>query len=158
MFTSVDAFTTALTLLSRRELSSKQLRDRLARRQFEPHVIDDVVQRLTRDGTLDDRRVALASARLEAAVRRRGRRRVLQHVQQLGISAAAAKAAVDEVFGELDESALLEQAIERRLKGANPRSLDRHAVARIVRSLTGQGFEPGQVYARLRRKGAQADE
>ena len=154
----MDAYTTALRLLSRRELSSTQLRDRLARRKFPSHEIEDVVRRLTGDGTLDDRRVAVTSARLQAAIRRRGRRRVLQHLQQLGISAATAKVVIEEVFGELDESALLDHAIERRLKGANPRTLDGPALARVVRSLVGQGFEAGQVYARLRKKGAEADE
>jgi regulatory protein len=154
----VDAFTTALTLLSRRELSTHQLRERLARRKFEASEIDDVIHRLTRDRTLDDRRVALAAARMEAAIRRRGRRRVLQRVQQLGVSAAIAKAAVDEVFGELDEDALLDQAIARRLKGAAAGDLDAKGKARVVRGLVGQGFQPSQVYARLRRKGADIDE
>src|SRR5687767_9911099 len=154
----MDAYRTALTLLSRRELSTKQLRERLARKQFDDAEIDAVVQRLTQDRTLDDRRVALASARLDAAIKRRGRRRVLQHVRQLGVSATIAEAAVNEVFGELDENALLERALERRLKGANPRLLDRQALARVVRSLVGQGFDPGQVYARLRRKSTEGDE
>ena len=41
-----DAYTTALTLLSRRELSTRQLRDRLERRHFEPGEIDAVITRL----------------------------------------------------------------------------------------------------------------
>ena len=146
----MDAYTTALTLLSRRELSTRQLRDRLARRKFDSSDIDQVIERLTRDRTLDDRRVALSSARMEASIRRRGRRRVLQRVQQLGISSSIAEAAVDEVFSEVDESALLDQAIARRLKGQSPRALDAKGVARIVRGLIAQGFEAGQVYARLR--------
>jgi regulatory protein len=154
----MDAYTAALNLLSRRELSVSQLRERLARRKFEPKDIDTVIQRLTRDRTLDDRRVALAYARLEATIRRRGRRRVLQRVQQLGISAATARAAVDEVFGEVDETAMLDTAIERRLKGASARSLDARGKARIVRSLVGQGYEPGKVFARLRKKGTDIDE
>jgi regulatory protein len=154
----VDALTAALALLARRELSTKQLRDRLTRRQFDPGEIESVIARLTRDGTVDDRRVALASARVQAAIKGRGRRRVLQQVQQLGISAAMAKTAVEEVFGELDETALLESAIERRLKGVNPRSLDQKAIARIVRGLAAQGFEPGQVYTRLRQRTAEAGE
>lgn len=117
-----------------------------------------MLDRLKQDGTLDDRRVALASARLEAAVKRRGRRRVLQQVQQLGIDATTARAAVDAVFDELDESALLEQALDRRLKGANPRALDQKALARIIRSLVGQGFDASHVYSRLRKKGAEVDE
>jgi regulatory protein len=146
----VDAYTTALTLLSRRELSTRQLRDRLARRKFASSEIDNAIDRLTRDGTLDDRRVALALARMEASIRRHGRRRVLQQMQRLGIRADIAKDAVAEVFAEIDEAVILDQAIARRLKGATLDALDEKAAARIVRGLVGQGFEPSQVYARLR--------
>jgi len=154
----MDAYTAALNLLSRRELSTVQLRERLARRKFEPEEIDTVIQRLTRDRTLDDRRVALAYARVEATIRRRGKRRVLQSVQRLGISPVTARAAVDEVFGDIDEAAMLDTAIERRLKGATVRTLDARGKARIVRSLVGQGYEPGKVFARLRAKGTDLDE
>ena len=73
----MDCYTAALTLLSRRELSARQLRDRLARRKYAADEIDTVITRLTQDGTLDDRRVALASAHMAAIVKRRGRRRIL---------------------------------------------------------------------------------
>lgn len=154
----MDAYITALNLLSRRELSARQLRDRLVRRKFEPQEVDETIARLLRDRTLDDRRVALASARMEAAIKHRGRRRVLQRIQQLGVNKDTAKAAVDEVFTEVDEAALLDHALERRLKGATARSLDRAGTARIVRSLVGQGFDAHQVFARLRRKGNEVDE
>lgn len=154
----MDAYTTALTLLSRRELSTRQLRDRLARRKFACDDIDEVIRRLTHDRTLDDRRVALASARTEASIRRRGPRRVLQRIQQLGIGRETAQAAVEEVFGELDEAVLLDQAIARRLRGASAATLDAKGIARIVRGLVNQGFEAGQVYARLRKRGAESDE
>ena len=112
------------------------MRDRLLRRHFAEDEINRVVERLTADGTLDDRRVALAAARSGAKVKRRGRRRVLQQLQQLGISAETARAAVDEVFGDLDESALLQAALDRRLKGANPRELDRNAIAKALKTRT----------------------
>jgi regulatory protein len=146
----VDAYTTALTLLSRRELSVAQLRQRLARRQFESRAIEDVIARLTEDNSLDDRRVAVAAARLEGTIKNRGRRRVLQRVQQIGVSASVAKGAVDEVFAGIDEKALLDRAIDKKLKGANPRDLDEKAKARLVRSLVGQGFDLDQIYERLR--------
>src|SRR5262245_19473253 len=149
----MDAYTTALTLLSRRELSTAQLRGRLARRHFPSDEIDDVIARLTADGTLDDARVAAASARLEAAVRRRGRRRVLQRVRQLGIDEDTARAAVDQAFGDVDESALLDDALTRRLRGRSAGTLDAKALARVVRGLVAQGFDAGQVYSRLRRMG-----
>ena len=146
----MDAYAFALSLLSRRELSTKQLRDRLARRKFPSAAVDQVIRRLTADRTLDDSRVAVASARSEASIRRRGKRRVLQRVRQLGIDEDVARAAVDEVFADLDESALLDQAIARKLRGAVVGDLDRKAVARVVRALVAQGFAPGAVVTRLR--------
>ena len=154
----MDCYTAALTLLSRRELSTRQLRDRLTRKKYSPDEIAPVITRLTLDGALDDTRVARASARLGAVVKRRGRRRVLQEITQLGIGPATAKRAVDDVFAEIDESALLDRAIDRRLKGIDARALDRRARARLVRSLVGQGFDAGQIYARLRNRGVESDE
>lgn len=83
---------------------------------------------------------------------------MLQRVRQLGVSAEIAKQAVDEALSDVDEDALLDQALERRLKGADPHGLDAKAAARIVRSLVGQGFDPRAVYARLRARGARSDD
>jgi SOS response regulatory protein OraA/RecX len=149
----VDAYTTALTWLARRELSVAQLRSRLARRKFAADEIDAAVSRLASDHTVDDKRVAVSAARLEGAIRNRGRRRALQRVEQLGINPGVARAAVDEVFADIDENAQLDRALDRKLKGVNPRDLDAKAAARVVRSLIGQGFEPGRIYARLRARG-----
>ena len=155
----MDCYTAALTLLSRRELSTQQLRDRLIRRKFSTEEIESVLVKLNSDGTLDDGRVARASARLGAVIKRHGRRRVLQEVRHLGINATTAKQAVDDVFAEIDETALLDRAIDRRLRGVDQAvALDPQKRARIVRSLVGQGFDAAQVYARLRTRGVECDE
>ncbi|MGQ0733018.1 MAG: regulatory protein RecX [Acidobacteriota bacterium] len=154
----MDAYSTALTLMGRRELSTAQLRDRLARRRFPPQVIADVVRRLTEAGVLDDRRVALAAARREILVKRRGRRRVIQQLLHQGLSAQDAAAAMDELYAELDEDTLLDQALHRRLRGVDLATLDTHAVARLTRALVAQGFDRGQVYARLRRHDSPGEE
>jgi len=154
----LDAYTTALTLLGRRELSAKQLRDRLLRRQFPADEVDAVIDRLRSDRTLDDRRVALASARMAASIKGRGRRRVLQYVQQLGVSSEVAAAAVTEVFSEVNEAALLDRAIAKRLKETPVTALDARGKARLIRQLVTQGFEPAAVFARLRRRGVDPDE
>jgi regulatory protein len=153
----LDAYITALTLLGRRELSAKQLRDRLTRRQFPAEETEAVIDRLTRDRTLDDRRVAVAAARMAAAIKGRGRRRVLQHVEQLGVSSEVAAAAVTEVFDDVDEAALLDRALDKRLRGSSLGSLDARGKAKLVRQLIAQGFEPAAIFARLRRKGADLD-
>jgi hypothetical protein len=68
----------------------------------------------------------------------------------LGIEESVAAAAVDEVFGEVDEKALLDGALERRLRGRSVDALDEKARARLVRSLTAQGFRTGAILTRLR--------
>jgi regulatory protein len=145
-----DAYLTALTMLSRRELSESQIRTRLARREFEDDEIEAAVERLRQDGTLNDRRVALAAARLESSVRHRGRARVVQKLRALGIDGDVAESAVNEVFQEVDEGALLDRALARRLRGQTPKQLDDQGRARIVRGLAAQGFTFDAIMKRLR--------
>jgi len=145
-----DAYIVALTMLSRRELSEAQVRARLARKEFPDDEVDAAVERLRQDGTLNDRRVALAAARLESAVRHRGRSRVIQKLRTLGIDADVAEAAVHEVFEEVDEGALLDRAFERRLRGQEPKDLDERGRARIVRGLAAQGFRFEAIMKRLK--------
>jgi regulatory protein len=138
------AYLSGLKLLARRELSEAQLRTRLARRRFDPAHIDDAVERLRAERALDDRRVALACARTEARVRQRGRARVIRQVESLGVARDVARAAVAEVFGEIDESALLEQALDKRLRRGVALA-DPAAARRVFRYLIGQGFDPDRV-------------
>jgi regulatory protein len=145
-----DAYTVALTLLSARELSEAQLRARLKRRQIDGEAIEAAVSRLKADGTIDDRRVALALARMESAIKHRGRTRVIQKIRQAGIDGDVAESAVRDVFEEVDESALLDRALERRLRGQSPAELDDKARARIVRALASQGFQLDAIFKKLR--------
>ena len=145
-----DAFTTALMLLSARELSEAQLRTRLTRRELDPDEIESTIEKLRHDGTLSDHRVALAAARMESTIRHRGRGRVLQKLRQMGIDGSLAESAVNEVFEDVDENALLDRAFERRLRGKSPADLDEKGRARIVRGLAAQGFAIEAILKRLR--------
>ena len=145
-----DAFTVALTLLSARELSESQLRARLKRRQIDDTDIDAAVSRLKADRTLDDRRVARAIARMESAIKHRGRARVIQKIRQAGINADTAEDAVREIFEEVDEHALLDRALERRLRGQEVKDLDDKGRARIIRGLAAQGFPLDAILKRVK--------
>jgi regulatory protein len=146
-----DAYTVALTLLSARELSESQLRARLKRRKLDDDDIEAAVSRLKGDRTLNDRRVAVAIARMESSIKHRGRARVIQKIRQAGIDGDTADDAVREVFQDVDESELLDQAFERKLRGKSVRELDEKGRARIVRAMVGQGFAFDAVMKRLRK-------
>ena len=146
----MDAYLVALTLLSARELSETQLRARLARKQFDTQSIEEAVSRLKAAGTLNDRRVAVALARMESAIRHRGRARVIQKIRQAGIDSDIAEGAVREVFEEVDEGALLDRALERRMRGRTPNDLDDKGRARVVRGLVAQGFRLDAILKKLK--------
>ena len=138
-------------MLGQRELSEAQIRTRLARRGCDADAITSAVERLKRDRTLDDGRVARAAARLEAGIRHRGPARVRQRLQSMGLADDVVHQAVTEAFAEVDESALLDAACERRLRGRTLAELDDKARARLVRGLVGQGFAFGAVLRKVRK-------
>jgi regulatory protein len=146
-----DAYTVALTLLSARELSEAQLRTRLKRRQLDADDIDAAVARLKADGTLNDRRVAMAVGRMESVIKGRGRARAVQKIRQAGIDSDTAAEAVREVFQDVDENELLNRALLRKLRGNAVTDLDDNGRARIMRALVNQGFPFEAVMKRLRK-------
>jgi regulatory protein len=146
---SDPAYLAGLKMLARRELSEAQVRQRLARRQYDPEAIDSAIRRLTENRSLDDARVAGAIARTETGIRKRGRLRVKRQIEAAGISPAIAQRAIDEVFDTLDGDALLAAALRKRLRGRD-RIADEREFNRLYRYLLGQGFEADRVLRALR--------
>ena len=141
----------ALKMLGRRELSESQVRQRLVRKGHTDDEIDAAVTRLKDERAIDDTRVAEAIARTETAVKRRGKLRVRRQIEQAGIAPAVAKQALDSVFEDVDDEALLDAALGRRLRGDKLIADDRE-FQRLYRYLLGQGFESDKVLALLRRR------
>ena len=145
-----SAYLTALKMLSGRELTERQVRQRLARRGYDADAIDAAVERLTRDRSLDDERAAKAMAHTETTLRKRGRLRVTRRLQAAGIAPAVAQRATEDIFQTIDADALLESALQKRLRGREQIADDRE-FQRLYRYLIGQGFESDRVLALLRR-------
>jgi regulatory protein len=150
-----SAYVDALYLLSRRELSEKQLRGHLTEREHERDEIDAAVERLREEGSLDDSRVARAYARTALKVKGRGRLRIQRELHELGISKDVSAEALAETFSEVDERALIARAVEKKLRGGQ--KIDSPgAYARLYQYLMRQCFSPAGVSAALRalRKGS----
>ena len=144
------AYLAALKLLSRRELSAAQVRQRLRRQGHSSDAIEGVIVRLVSDGSNDDRRVAGAIARTEVNIRRRGAHRVRRQIESAGIDTTIAQEAIEEVFASVDPDVVLEAALTKRLR----RGADLAEPAdfrRVFRHLVGQGFEPDRVLACLKK-------
>jgi regulatory protein len=142
------AYIDGLKLLARRELSEQQVRQRLARKGHEAAAIDAAVARLRGERAIDDARAAEAIARNETSLKRRGRLRVRMQIERAGIDRSLAKSATDAVFDSLDDDALLEAALRKRLRQRD-QVADEREFQRLYRFLVSQGFEHDRVMAVL---------
>jgi SOS response regulatory protein OraA/RecX len=148
----MDAYQDALKMLARRELPVEGLRARLLDREHSREDVEAAIERLLETGALDDGRVARAHARTAAGVKGRGRLRVMRELVAMGIARETAAAAVADVFGELDERALIARALQKKLRGRS-RVTDSAEHVRLYQYLMRQGFTPAGVVAALRKLG-----
>ena len=144
-----SAYIDGLKMLGRRELSEKQIRQRLARKEYEPDEIDEAVARLREERAINDQRVAEAIARMETGIRKRGKVRVRLQLERAGIAKDVAKQAIDDVFEDVDDEALIEEALRKRLRGRESIADDKE-FNRLFRYLLGQGFESDRVMKTLK--------
>jgi regulatory protein len=153
-----SAYIDGLRLLGGRELSVAGLRARLIDREHAPEDVEAALARLVEEGALDDRRVARAYARTATQVKGRGRLRVQHELHELGIPKDIAAEALGEVFGDLDERALIARAIQKKMRGAGrPRPLTTADRARLYQYLMRQGFTPAAIRNALGRLGGGGD-
>jgi regulatory protein len=149
MSRAASPYLDGIKMLARRELSEAQVRERLERRGHQPRAIDAAIDRLKDEGAINDARVAAAIARRETTVRRHGKFRVRRQIERAGIALASVHHVLDEVLGSLDEDALIQTALRKRLD-------DREAIrddaqfARLYRYLLGQGFEGDAIVRALK--------
>ena len=144
------AYVAGLTMLGRRELSEKQLRQRLKRREYDADAIDAAVERLKAERALDDSRFAHALARHEVSTKRHGRLRAQRQIEMAGIPPALARAALDEALGAVDPDALIEAALARRLRGEATIEDDAQ-FRRLYRFLIAQGFDSDRAIRTLKK-------
>ena len=148
---SKAAYFRALRWLTARELSEAQVRARLAEKGYTDAAINPAIQRLLEERTIDDRRAATAVARTEARVRRHGPHRVMGKLIAMHIDRELARDIVRELFGE-DEDALIDKALERRLRGKTDRLKDPKERQKLIAYLVRQGFSASAASAAIRNK------
>ena len=144
-------------MLARRELTVEGVRSRLRDREYSNTEISTAVDRLLETGALDDARVARAYARTAAAVKGRGRLRVVRELHAMGVARQTAAEAVAEVFADLDERAMIAKALQKKLRGRT-KLRDQGERARLYQFLMRQGFSTAAVAAALRKLGGRDDE
>lgn len=105
----------ALYLLGRRGRTTRELRDKLAEKKYEPEEIAETIRRLSEMGLLDDATFAENYARDKVAIYRRGRYRIGLDLLRKGV----AKEDIDSALATIeddDEMAAAHSLAVARLK------------------------------------------
>lgn len=144
---SVALRTRAIRLLARREYARGELERRLLARGGERSEVRAVLDALGREGLLSDARYARSVLARKAGSY--ARRRIVEELKAVGISADEIGAAVGEV--ELDDEAALRALWQRRFGRAPADERDK---ARQVRFLQSRGFTLSAILKLLRECGS----
>ena len=147
--TEQELYVLSLRALTRRAHSIHEMREYLERRAEDGDIVSPVIARLREQNYLDDAKYALTYARQHANARRQGRFRITRELRTRGVPDRHIETALDAVFAETDEGALVRARLKRQLAHIRG-SLGERKVASIYRSLLRAGFSSDIIRAELR--------
>lgn len=140
----------AIKILMRRAHSVHEMKKALARRCEDDKLIRNVVDRLKREGLIDDARYAKQFTRHRTESRKQGKFRIARDLRARGVPDKHIEAALEASAAETDEGAMVRQRIERKLKLLRG-EIDERKVASLYRSLLRAGFSSDVIHRELRR-------
>jgi regulatory protein len=148
----------ALKILSARPCSEADLRDRLiSRRGKDPKLVEQCIKRLKELGYVNDDLFAHSYASYRVGLKPLGRARLARELTVKKVPREIVEQALDRVFEENAEEALLDSAIARRVR-TRGWPADRAASKRMFDHLARLGFEYDLIVRKLRRLKAKTNE
>lgn len=148
--TEDELYDVALRALMRRAHSVKEMRQKLARRSRNELLVRVVLARLKENGQLNDERFAQQFARNRTQSRKQGQFRIQRELRARGVADSTIQSALAESTNETDQSALVRQRIERKLKSYRG-EIDEKKTASIYGSLLRAGFPADLIRRELKR-------
>ena len=161
--TDEDLYAAALRALMRRAYSVHEMKEYLGRRAADKSGVTVVITHLREQGYLDDAKYARDYARLHANSRRQGKFRIARELRARGVPGRHIDEALESVFAETDETALVRERIKRKLgqlpvagkssagKTSAGKSIDQKKIASLYRSLIAAGFSADLIRTEIRK-------
>jgi len=148
--TENELYEVALRALMRRAHSVREMQQKLARRTRNELLVRVVLARLKENGQLNDERFAQQFARNRTQSRKQGQFRIQRELRARGVEDSTIQSALAESASETDQSALVRQRIERKLKSYRG-EIDEQKTAAIYGSLVRAGFPADLIRRELKR-------
>jgi regulatory protein len=146
-------------VLGARAQTTSELRQKLGRRAAERSDVDEVIRRLKENGYLNDQRFAESSANWRRDNEGFGTTRVVRDLMARRVAPELAKKAAETAYSGSDETALIEQFLERKFRGRDLGALlqeEKH-LASAFRRLRTAGFSAGGSIKVLKRYAEEAE-
>jgi regulatory protein len=130
----------ALKTLERRLNSKDELKKKLAKREYDPAMIEEVLADLQRLGYVDDKRFATAKATAAAKYKQHGHRRAQLELRKAGVDDTTARKAIEDVYDPHDSLAVARTLAQK--KAPSLRKLDPVVARRRLAGMLGRrGFD-----------------
>lgn len=133
-----NAHDKALSMLDMRRRSTKELRDYLRRKEFEPQVIQAVIGRLTKAGLLNDEEFARAWVRDRLLLKPKSKRALSAELFAKGIAREVADMVLSELDAD-DELSALQDSINRKLR--QTKYATRENDDKLIAALAREGYK-----------------
>ncbi len=144
-----ELYESAVRALMRRAHSVHEIKKSLERRSDDKAMVKSVIDRLKRQGMVDDARYAKQFTRQRAEIRKQGKFRIARELRARGVPDRHIEVALEESSQETDERSVVRQRIERKLKLFRGK-IDDRKIASLFRSLLRAGFPSDMVRNELR--------
>jgi len=147
--TESELYDVALRALMRRPHSVNEMQKLLKRRASSDLLAQVVLARLKENGSLNDDRYAKQFTRQRTEIRRQGKFRIARDLRARGVPDRHIEAALAEAAKEIDESAVVRQRLERKLRSFRG-EIGENKMASMYRSLLRAGFSADVVRRELK--------
>jgi regulatory protein len=144
-----ELYDAAVRALMRRAYSVYEMKQLLGRRTDDDKLLGTVMDRLKRAKMIDDERFAKQFARQRTEIRRQGKFRIARDLRARGVPDRHIDAALAESAKETDESAVVRQRLERKLRSFRG-EITENKIASMYRSLLRAGFSADVVRRELK--------
>jgi regulatory protein len=144
-----ELYDVAVRALMRRAHSVSEMQKLLERRAEHELLVKVVLARLRESNQLDDARYAKQFVRQRTEIRRQGKFRITRDLRARGVADEHINAALAEAAEQTDETALVRQRIERKLKLTHG-AIDDRKIASLYGSLMRAGFSPDLIRRELK--------
>ncbi|WIM66796.1 recombination regulator RecX [Corynebacterium breve] len=126
----------ALGLLDQRARSRAELRERLVNAEFDPELVDDVLESFERNGLIDDSAFAHEWVRQRAARRGKSSRALDLELRDKGVAPHVRAEALSQL-SQSDEESIALAVAEKKARGVREAPQDRAEYDKVLRRIVG---------------------